>query len=121
MLYFRLGLFLFLTVLCSVAVCAQGDDPIRVESSIVRLNVGVVDQKGHPITSLNRSSFNLYEDGVKQEITRFEPSEMPFSVAILLDMSGSTLSFRQTIQLSASRFIDALSPDDRVALSHSFG
>jgi Ca-activated chloride channel family protein len=116
MFFVRQGLFLLIVGLCSLAILAQGDDPIRVESSIVRLNVGVVDKKGHPITSLNRSSFNLYEDGVKQEITRFEPSQTPFSVAILLDMSGSTLSFRQVIQLSASRFIDALSPDDRVAV-----
>src|SRR5207253_1144295 len=108
--------YVALLILGSYSLYAQGEEPIRVESSIVRLNVGVVDQKGRPITSLNRGSFELYEDGVKQEITRFEPTETPFSVAILLDMSGSTLGFRQSIKLSASRFIDALAPDDRVAV-----
>ena len=94
----------------------QDDDPIRVDSSIVRLNVGVVDQKGRPITRLDKSSFELFEDGVKQQITRFEPSAAPFSVVIILDMSGSTLGFRQVIKQSAFRFIDALSRDDRVAV-----
>lgn len=109
-------ILLALLSLGSFSICAQDDDPIRVDSSIVRLNVGVVDQKGRPITSLDKGSFELFEDGVKQEITRFEPSEAPFSVVIMLDMSGSTLGFRQVIKQSAFRFIDALSPNDRVAV-----
>jgi len=95
---------------------AQDDDPIKIESSIVRLNVGVVDQRGHPITTLDRSQFVIYEDGVKQQITRFEATSAPFSVVMLLDMSGSTKSFRANIKLSAARFLDALAPDDRVAV-----
>jgi VWFA-related protein len=103
-------------LLAVLSVTAQDDDPIRVDSSIVRLNVGVADQRGRPITSLDRNSFELFEDGVKQEITRFEPSEAPFSVVIILDMSGSTLGFRQVLKQSASRFIDAIAPTDRVAV-----
>jgi Ca-activated chloride channel homolog len=95
---------------------AQDDDPIKIDSSIVRLNVGVVDDRGRPITTLDRSSFSIYEDGVKQQISRFETSAAPFSVVMLLDMSGSTKSFRPNIKLSASRFLDALAPDDRVAV-----
>src|SRR6187399_1609688 len=99
-----------------LTTAAQDDDPVRVDSSIVRLNVGVVDQKGRPIIDLDKSSFVLFEDGTKQEIARFEPSSAPFSVVIVLDMSGSTLGFRQTIRSSASRFVDALSPNDRIAV-----
>jgi Ca-activated chloride channel homolog len=99
-----------------LSVAAQDEDPIRVDSSIVRLNVGVADQKGRPITKLNRSDFTIYEDGVKQEISRFEPVAAPFSVVMILDMSGSTLGFRETIRQSAFRFVDALAPEDRVAV-----
>ncbi|MFN2501903.1 MAG: VWA domain-containing protein [Pyrinomonadaceae bacterium] len=99
-----------------LGVTAQSDAPIKIDSSIVRLNVGVVDQKGRPILNLNKSNFELYEDGVRQEIARFEPSEAPFSVVIILDMSGSTLGFREVIKRSAFRFIDAISPRDRVAV-----
>lgn len=99
-----------------IIISAQDDETIRVDSSLVRLNVGVVDQRGHPITSLDRNNFEIFEDGVKQQISRFEPSEAPFSVVIMLDMSGSTLGFRQVIAQSAVRFIDALSPNDRVAV-----
>lgn len=101
-----------------LTVAAQNDDdkPITVDASIVRLNVGVVDNKGRPITSLNKENFVLYEDGVKQNILKFEPVAAPFSVVLILDMSGSTLSFRETIRQSAFRFIDALAPDDRIAV-----
>ena len=109
-----LFLAIFLTGLFGVT--AQDDETIRVDSSLVRLNVGVVDQRGHPITSLDKNNFEIFEDGVKQQISRFEPSEAPFSVVIMLDMSGSTLGFRQVIAQSAVRFIDALSPNDRVAV-----
>ena len=107
---------LTILILTVVNIAAQDDDPIRVDSSIVRLNVGVADQRGRPVTNLARDSFELYEDGIKQEITRFEPSEAPFSVVIILDMSGSTLGFRQVLKQSASRFIDAIAPTDRVAV-----
>ena len=113
----RRTLIVFSLILASCGVlAAQDDDPIRVDSSIVRLNVGVVDQRGRPITDLSKANFSVYEDGVKQEITRFEPSTAPFSVVMILDMSGSTLGFRQVIRLSAFRFIDALLPEDRVAV-----
>lgn len=110
-------LSLFLLLLTGIlTVSAQDEDVIKVDSSLVRLNVGVADDRGRPITSLNKEDFTVYEDGVKQNIARFEPTVAPFSVVLILDMSGSTLGFRQTIQQSALRFVDALAPDDRVAV-----
>jgi VWFA-related protein len=97
-------------------ISAQDDEIIKVDSSIVRLNVGVVDQRGRPITDLNKDNFTIYENGVKQNIARFEPTVAPFSVVMILDMSGSTKSFRDNIKLSAIRFLDALNPNDRVAV-----
>lgn len=115
---FRLIIFVLISCLMCVPAFAQDgdDDDIVVDSSIVRLNVGVVTPRGKPVNSLNKNDFILYEDGVEQKILRFEPTAMPFSLVMILDMSGSTLSFRQNIRLSAVRFIDALAPDDRVAV-----
>jgi VWFA-related protein len=99
-----------------VLAFSQVDDSVTVDSAIVRVNVGVVDQRGRPITNLSRNDFSVYEDGVAQKITDFQLASAPFSVAMLLDMSGSTKSFRQNIVLSAARFLDALAPEDRVAV-----
>ena len=113
---FKFLIFFLFTFLMFSNVFAQDEDIINVDSSIVRLNIGVVNPRGVPITSLSKDDFTVYEDGVKQSIVRFEPTVAPFSVVMILDMSGSTLGFRETIKQSASRFLDALSPDDRVAV-----
>jgi len=115
MLNSKVFLFVIIVLFGFLGLHAQ-DDPIRVDSSIVRVNIGVVDGRGRPITSLEKNNFSLFEDGVKQDISRFETTTAPFSVLMLLDMSGSTRGFRQNIQLSASRFLDALAPEDRVAV-----
>jgi len=107
-------------LLCALAAApaarAQDDDKITVESNLIRLNVGVADTKGRAVTNLTRSDFAVFEDGVPQTILNFETTEQPFSLVLLLDMSGSTLSFRTQLKQSALRFIDALSPADRVAV-----
>lgn len=95
---------------------SQVDDPVNVDSAIVRVNIGVVDQRGRPITNLDRANFVVFEDGIRQDISHFELSSAPFSVVMMLDMSGSTKSFRQNIALSAARFLDALAPEDKVAV-----
>ena len=96
---------------------AQGpDDVVTTDVSLVQLNVGVVDARGYAVTSLRRNDFTVYEDGVKQPILNFEPTDTPFSLVLLLDMSGSTTSFRPQLKQAASRFLDALGPDDRVAV-----
>src|SRR5690349_10248983 len=115
----RLRLVLFLLAFVCIfsgRSIGQVDDPVNVDSAIVRVNIGVVDQRGRPITSLNRPNFSVFVDGVKQEISHFELSSAPFSVVMMLDMSGSTKSFRQNIALSAARFMDALAPEDRVSV-----
>jgi VWFA-related protein len=114
------GLTLTLALLCLFATVAraQQDDieTVTVESSLVRLNVGVVDKQGRGIVNLSRNDFVVYEDNVQQKILSFEPSSAPFSLVLLLDMSSSTQSFRQPLKQSAFRFLDALSPDDRVSI-----
>jgi VWFA-related protein len=98
------------------ASAQEVDDVVRTETSLVQLNIGVVDKQGRAVTSLTKNDFTIYEDGVKQPIQLFEPVEAPFSLVLLLDMSGSTINFRQQLKLASQRFLDALSPADRVAV-----
>jgi VWFA-related protein len=113
----RLAIFLLLLTFGVAPVAAQDpDDVIRTETTLVQLNVGVVDQRGHPVTSLTKGDFVIYEDGVKQSIQLFEPAEAPFSLVLMLDMSGSTVNFRQQLKLASQRFLDVLRPEDRIAV-----
>ena len=116
---FRLGLLsaVLLSLVCAAPSKAQDQpDVITTDTALVQLNVGVVDQGGKAVKYLSRDDFAVYEDGVKQPIAHFEPTAAPFSLVMLLDMSGSTVNFRQQIQLAAIRFLDALAPEDRVAV-----
>lgn len=100
----------------SASAQQEPDDVLKVDTSLVQLNVGVVDRQGRAITNLSRNDFAVYEDNVLQPITDFEPTMTPFSLVLMLDMSGSTQSFRPTLKQSAYRFLDALGPSDRVAV-----
>jgi VWFA-related protein len=95
---------------------ADDDEIVKVTSSLVRLNIGVVDAKGRPILNLTRDDFAVFENEERQAINSFEPVESPFSVVLLLDVSGSTINFRPQMKIAASRFIDALAPEDRVCV-----
>jgi VWFA-related protein len=111
-------LFAFALVACTAAVsrAQDPDEVVRTETSLVQLNVGVVDPNGRAVTSLSRNDFAVYEDGVKQQILHFEPTNAPFSLVLLLDTSGSTINFRPQMKSAALRFLDALAPEDRVAV-----
>jgi VWFA-related protein len=111
-----LSFALLLIVMPADVGAQQRDDVITTDTSLVQLNVGVVDKQGNAVTSLSRNDFAIYEDGVRRQIVSFEPTDAPFSLVLLLDMSGSTVNFRQQIRGAALRFLDALSPEDRVAV-----
>ena len=100
----------------AVSHAQEPDDVVRTETSLVQLNVGVADPRGRAVTSLSRNDFSVYEDGVKQQILHFEPTNAPFSLVLLLDTSGSTINFRPQMKSAALRFLDALAPEDRVAV-----
>jgi len=110
-------MFIFVLALTAFAggVCAQ-DDVVVSDTALVQLSVGVVDKQGNSITNLSANDFAVFEDGVRRPILHFEPADAPFSLVMMLDTSGSTITFRQQISQAALRFLDALGPDDRVAI-----
>jgi len=114
--YQILSVALLIVIAVFPARAQEVDDIVRTDTSLVQLNIGVVDRQGRAVTSLTRNDFVVYEDGVKQTIQLFEPVEAPFSLVLMLDMSGSTINFRQQLKLASQRFLDALAPDDRVSV-----
>jgi VWFA-related protein len=94
----------------------QPDDVVVTDTSLVQLSVGVVDRQGNAVINLSKNDFAVFENGQRRPIVHFEPADAPFSLVMLLDTSGSTSTFRQQIGQAAQRFLDALAPDDRVAV-----
>lgn len=64
------------------------DDPVKIETDIVSIEAVVVNKKtGQIITGLKKENFQVFEDGVKQEISNFSTPESPITVTLLLEYS----------------------------------
>lgn len=92
----------------------QDVDVIRVSTTLVTVPVSVMDRNGRFIRDLKQDQFHLFEDGVEQKIAFFETAEQPFTVALLLDVSDSTVEKITQIKNAAAAFVDELRTDDRV-------
>jgi VWFA-related protein len=93
-----------------------GTPTIRVNVEMISLPVVVTDRTGRRITDLKQEDFQIFEDGVPQEISGFASTDEPIDVALLLDTSGSTEFKLARIQNSAIDFVQQLHPDDEVAV-----
>ena len=89
-------------------------DVIRVNTTLVTIPVSVMDRDGKYIPNLSKQDFRLWEDGVEQDVAFFASLEKPFSVALVLDTSGSTRFRLEDMQDAAITFVNQLRSDDRV-------
>lgn len=96
----------------------SGPATFRVQVRLVNVFVNVTDARGAPVTDLMKSNFALTEDGVPQSIAVFEKqTNVPLSVALAIDTSGSTRKDEGAERHAAHDFAGALlSPADRLAL-----
>jgi VWFA-related protein len=90
---------------------------IRVDTDLVLIDVKVTDRgDGHVVTGLQAGEFAVYEDGVAQQIALFSATNVPLSLVLVIDTSGSTQSEVGLMRRAARRFLDELRPQDRVAV-----
>ena len=78
---------------------------------LVSLNVTVTDGTKY-VTDLDESTFEVFEDGAKQELTYFSRIQQPIALALLLDTSNSMESKLSTAQEAAIGFVKRMRPDD---------
>jgi VWFA-related protein len=97
-------------------VVVDENGTIKMDTSLVTIPVSVTDRDGKFIPFLNKRNFQIFEDGVKQEIESFESVETPFHVVLVLDTSNSTKFKHEDIQDAAFAFVDQLRRDDRVMI-----
>jgi Ca-activated chloride channel family protein len=93
----------------------------RTDVSLVHLLATVRNRAGQLVGTLAKEDFEIYDNGARQEIAVFERrTEQPLSVAVLIDVSGSTAKDIKYETDSAAKFLRALlhegNPEDRVAL-----
>ena len=86
--------------------------PFRAGVELVSLNVTVTDGTQKYVTDLAPEDFQVYEDGVKQEVTFFNKTNLPIALALLLDTSASMESKLPTAQEAAIGFAKKLRAQD---------
>jgi Ca-activated chloride channel homolog len=85
---------------------------VRVSTSLITVPAVVMDRNGRYIGNLRKEDFRIYEDGVEQDVAYFASVEKPFTVALLLDVSGSTQSQLAQIREAANTFVGRLRMND---------
>ncbi|MGI8772989.1 MAG: VWA domain-containing protein [Acidobacteriaceae bacterium] len=78
----------------------------------VILNATVLDDHQHLVTNLQKDDFKVFEDGTPQTIVAFQQQDLPVSLGILVDNSGSMRMKRQAVNLSALDLVRASNPQD---------
>jgi len=71
-------------------VTLNSDDVVRVETNLTNVFFTAADKQKRFVSTLKKEDVRIFEDGVPQEIFTFQPnSDLPLSLAILIDCSGS--------------------------------
>jgi Ca-activated chloride channel homolog len=80
----------------------------------VTLSATVLDTKRHLVTNLDKANFVVYEDGQPQNITSFIRKDIPVSIGIVVDNSGSMRTKRAAVTKAVLNLIQASNPQDEV-------
>jgi Ca-activated chloride channel family protein len=111
----RTSLLLLAAVICVLIAVPTAQAPIqpsfRTGVDLVSLNV-TVSEGGHYVTDLEQADFNIYEDGVQQNVTFFNKTNLPIALAVLLDTSASMDTKLPTAQEAAVGFAKRLRKQD---------
>ncbi|HEV2619933.1 MAG TPA: VWA domain-containing protein [Acidobacteriaceae bacterium] len=95
---------------------AGGQFTLREDAYEVRLNVSVFDPTGHSVQTLDKDAFRVYEDGVPQTIAGFRHEDLPVSLGILIDSSGSMYDKRQAVDQASLDLVKLSNPEDEAFL-----
>ena len=85
---------------------------LRQDAYEVRLNATVLDNGGRSIQTLGKDAFHVYEDGVPQTISSFRHEDLPVSLGILIDSSGSMYDKRTAVEQASLDLVKLSNRED---------
>src|SRR5579872_2959466 len=86
----------------------------RADTRVVDLHATVADKNGHLITNLPKEAFTVYENGVAQQIRSFKREDVPVSMGLIVDNSGSMRDKRAKGEAAALTLVKDSNPEDEV-------
>lgn len=84
----------------------------RTDTRLVVLPVTVVDKNGHLVTNLPRSAFQVFENNVQQDIKVFKREDVPVSLGLVVDNSGSMRDKREKVKEASVALVKDSNPQD---------
>ncbi len=85
---------------------------LRQDAYEVRLNATVIDGSGRAIQTLAKDAFHVYEDGTPQTISSFRHEDLPVSLGILIDSSGSMYDKRAAVEQASLDLVKLSNKED---------
>ena len=95
---------------------APGQYTLRANAYEVRLNVAVVDNAGRSVQTLDKDAFRVFEDNTPQTISSFRHEDLPVSLGILIDSSGSMYDKRPAVDATSLDLVKLSNPQDEAFL-----
>ena len=92
------------------------NEPIRVDTELVNLNVRVVDRNNRSIGSLTKNDFKVFEDNVEQPIDSFTKGEVPTNYAMVIDNSGSMRLLLDKVIEASKIIVNTNRKDDETSI-----
>ena len=86
--------------------------PIKVDVNLVLVPVSIVDPMNREVTGLDKENFEVFEGKHRQEILHFSSEDVPISLGIILDASGSMASKIERAREAVTQFVDTANPQD---------
>src|SRR5215469_18837252 len=94
----------------------HGEYTLRANAYEVKLNASVIDASGQPVENLTQDAFHVYEDGVPQTILGFRHEDVPVSLGILIDSSGSMYDKRAAVDAASLDLVKLSNRQDEAFL-----
>jgi len=98
------------------SVVLRKGQPLRTETDLTLVGASVTDPMGRLVTGLEQENFRVFEDGVEQEILRFSSQDVPVSIGVIFDMSGSMSDKIDKSKQAAVQFFRTANPQDEFFL-----
>jgi Ca-activated chloride channel homolog len=91
---------------------ARQDNKIRVDVNLVVLHTTVLDDRGRFADGLKQDNFRVFEDKVEQKLSVFKREDIPVSMGLVIDNSGSMRDKRARVNQAAITLVEASNPQD---------
>ena len=90
--------------------------PIRMDVDVALVNVTVTDPYNRLVTGLDSENFRVYEDNIEQEVVTFSSEDVPISIGMIFDFSGSMANKVGKAREAAVQFFKTANPSDEFFL-----